>query len=135
MAFTGIPEFIVQPPSTININEGSNLAIRVQTSGNPKPSVHFKWTHLPTSSATIVPSVKLYPFVYSSTYSLNNIDGSYCGRILHTTIKNSIGSSRLRGTNVNVLCRYIHGRLELLRSSIKRLLVIIHCQYTKFHCS
>ena len=97
---------MVQPPNTIEVNEGSNLVLRINMDGNPKPSVHFKWTHLPTSSTTIVPSVQLHPFVYSSTYSLNNIDGSYCGRILHTTIKNSIGSSPLRGTNVDVLCKF-----------------------------
>ena len=75
--------------------------------GNPKPSADFKWTHLPSSTILNVPSVQLYPFVYTSTYSLNNIDGSYCGRILQTTLKNSIGSSpSVKSTNVTVLRKY-----------------------------
>ena len=76
--------------------------------GNPKPSADFRWPHLTGSSPTNVPSVQLYSFVYSSTYSLNNIDGSYCGRILQTTLKNSIGSSSdIASTNVTVLCRFV----------------------------
>jgi len=48
----------------------------------------------------------LYPFVYSSTYTLNNIDASYCGRILQTILKNSIGSSSVTAsTNVSVLLK------------------------------
>ena len=74
--------------------------------GNPKPSADFKWTHLPSSTMLNVPSVQLYPYVYISTYSLNNIDGSYCGKILQTTIKNSIGSSSVRNINVTVLCMF-----------------------------
>ena len=73
--------------------------------GNPKPSADFKWTHLPSSTPSTVPTDDLYPFVYTSTYSLNNIDGSYCGRILETTIKNSIASS-VKTTNVTVLCKF-----------------------------
>ena len=106
LCFKGIPDFMVQPPNTLQLNEGSNLVLRINMDGNPKPSADFKWTHLPKSSTTIVPSVQLHPFVYSSTYALNNIDGSYCGRILQTTIKNSIGSSPPRGTNVDVLCKF-----------------------------
>ena len=74
--------------------------------GNPKPSAEFRWPHLTGSSPTNVPSVQLYPFVYSSTYTLNNIDASYCGRILQTTLKNSIGSSsETASSNVTVLCK------------------------------
>ena len=76
--------------------------------GYPKPSADFKWIHLPTSSRTTVTSVQMYPFVHSATYLLNNIDGSYCGRILQTTIKNSIGSSSVGVTNVNVWCEFIY---------------------------
>ena len=77
--------------------------------GYPQPSADFKWTHLPSSTPSSVPNVQLYPFVYTSTYSLNNIDGSYCGRILQTTLKNSIGSSSVKSTNVTVLCKYHYG--------------------------
>ena len=70
--------------------------------GNPKPSADFKWPHL--SGPMGAPSVQLYPFIYSSTYSLNNIGASYCGRILQTTVKSSIGSSATKDTNVTVLC-------------------------------
>ena len=72
--------------------------------GNPRPSADFKWLHL--SGSTNVPSVQVYPFIYSSTYSLNNIDASFCGRILQTTIKNINGSSAPKDTNVTVLCEY-----------------------------
>ena len=103
-----MPKFVTHPPRTVGVTEQSNLQIRIEMDGYPKPSADFKWTHLPNSSATNVPSVQLYPFVYSSTYSLNNIDGSYCGRILQTTLKNSIGSSSLRETNVTVFCKSIN---------------------------
>ena len=82
--------------------------LSIDMNGNPQPSAEFKWTHLPTSSSIDVPSVQFYPFVYSSAYSLNNIDASYCGRILQTTIKNSIGTSSVKRTNVTVLRKYIH---------------------------
>ena len=105
---TGIPDFIVRPPITLDVNDGSNLQLRVEMDGNPQPSADFRWPHLTGSSPTNVPSVQLYPFVYSSTYTLNNIDASYCGRILQTTIKNSVGSSSVRtSTNVTVLCKRI----------------------------
>jgi len=100
----GIPDFIARPPSTLDVNEGSNLQLRIEMDGNPKPLADFRWPHLTGSSPTNVPSVQLYPFVYSSTYTLNNIDASYCGRILQTSLKNSIGSlSDTASTNVTVL--------------------------------
>ena len=74
--------------------------------GNPKPSADFRWPHLTGSSPTNVPSARLYPFVYSSTYILNNIDASYCGRILQTTLRNNIGSSITASTSVTVLCKF-----------------------------
>ena len=108
-AFTGIPTFIVQPPSTLNINEGSNLVISIRMNGNPQPSAHFRWTHLPTSSTVIATSMRMSPSVYSTTYLIKNIDGKYCGRILQTTIRNSVGSSPVKTTNINVLCKYLYG--------------------------
>jgi len=102
----GIPSFIVRPHITLDVNEGSNLKLSAEIDGNPKPSADFRWPHLTGSSPTNIPSVKLYPFVYSSTYTLNNIDASYCGRILQTTLKNSIGSSSVTAsTNVTVLLK------------------------------
>ena len=103
---TGIPDFIKQPPDTLEITEGSNLQLRIEVDGNPEPSASFRWPHLTSSSPTNVPNVQLYPFVYSSTYTLNNIDASYCGRILQTTLKTSNGSSSVTAsTNVTVLCK------------------------------
>ena len=105
---TGIPDFIARPQFALDVNEGSNLHLQVEMNGNPQPSADFRWPHLTGSSPTIVPSVQLYPFVYSSTYTLNNIDASYCGRNLQTTLKNSIGSSSdTSSTNVTVLCKFI----------------------------
>ena len=103
---TGIPVFIVQPQKTLEINESSNLHLRIEMDGYPQPSASFRWPHLTDSSATNVPSVQLYPFVYSSTYILNTIDASYCGRILQTTLRNDIGSSSVRNTAVTVLRTY-----------------------------
>ena len=97
---------MVYPPSAVELNETSNLQLRIEMDGNPQPSADFKWAHIPNSSATNVPSAQLFPFVYSSTYSLKNIDGSYCGRILQTTLKNSVGSSLVKSTNVTVLCEF-----------------------------
>ena len=105
---TGIPDFIERPPSTLDVQEGSNLQLRIEMDGNPGPSADFRWPHLTGSSQTNVPSVQLYPFVYSSTYKLNHINASYCGRILQTTLKNSIGSSSdAASVNVTVLCKFI----------------------------
>ena len=104
---TGIPDFIKQPPNNLDVNESSNVQFRIEMDGNPQPSADFKWPHLTGSSPTNVPSVQLYPFVYSSTYTMNNIDASYCGRILQTTLKNSIGSSlATASTNVTLLCKF-----------------------------
>ena len=88
------------------MNENANLQLRVEMDGNPKPSADFKWMHFPNSSTVNVPSVQLYPFVYSSTYSLNEIDACYCGRILQMVVKNSNGSSSVKNTNVTVLCEF-----------------------------
>ena len=74
--------------------------------GNPQPSADFTWPHLFGSSPTNVPSVQLYPFVYSSTYTMNNIGASYCGRILQTTLRNNIGSSVTASTNVTLLRKF-----------------------------
>ena len=104
--FTGIPEFILSPPDATDVNENSNLDLRVEMNGNPKPSADFKWPHLSGSPPANVSSVQLYPFIYSSTYSLKNIDANYCGRILQTTVKSSVGSSTTKDTNVTVLCEY-----------------------------
>jgi len=101
----GIPEFISQPPSSLVLNEGSNLRLMVEMDGNPKPSADFKWPHLIGSLPINAQSVQLYPFVYSSTYTLNNIDANYCGRVLETTIKNSIGMSAVKKTIVTVLLK------------------------------
>ena len=103
---TGISDFIKQPPNTLDVTEGSNLQLRIEMDGNPQPSADFRWPHLTGSSPTNVPSVQLYPFVYSSTYTMNNIDTSYCGRILHTTLRNNIGLSVTASTNVTLLCKF-----------------------------
>jgi len=101
----GRPDFRAMPPITMDVREGSNLQLPVEMDGNPKPSADFRWPHLTGSSPTNVPSEQLYPFVYSSTYKLTNIDASYCGRILQTILKNSIGSSDTASTNVTVLVK------------------------------
>ena len=73
--------------------------------GNPAPSADFIWPHVTASSPTNVPSVQLRSFVYLTTYSLEKIDASYCGRMLHTTIRNQIGKNT-KSTRVTVLCKF-----------------------------
>ena len=91
----------------MDVNEGSILQLQVEMDGDPQPAADFSWPHLTGSSPTNVLSVQLYPFVYSSTYTLTKIDASYCGRMLQTTLKNSIGSSSdTASTNVTVLCKF-----------------------------
>ena len=75
--------------------------------GNPQPSAEFRWPHLTGSSPASVSSAQLYPFVYSSIYTMNNTNASYCGRILETTVKNNLGSSSVTAfTNVTVLRKF-----------------------------
>ena len=105
---TGIPNFKKQPLITLDVNEGSEVQLEVEMDGNPQPSANFRWPHLTGSSPTNVSSVQLYPFLYSSTYSLKNVDASYCGRILETRLRNGIGSSTLRNTNVTVFCKFFY---------------------------
>ena len=105
---TGIPNFKKRPPITLDVKEGSELHLRIEMDGYPQPSTDFRWPHLTGSSPANVSSVQMYPFMYSSTYSLKSIDASYCGRILVTTEKNGIGSSTFRNTNVKVLCEFIY---------------------------
>ena len=96
----------MQPPNTLNINERSNLKLTIEMDGNPIPSADFRWPHLNDSSPTNAPSIRLHPFLYSSTYTLNNIDASYCGRVLQTTLRNNVGLSSVRDTVVTVLRMY-----------------------------
>ena len=74
---------------------------------NPQPSADFRWTHHNVTSSTAVRGVQSHPFVYTSMYTLGNIDASYCGRILQTTIKNSVGSL-VKNTAVTVLCKCLN---------------------------
>ena len=96
----------MQPPNTLNINERSNLKLTIEMDGNPIPSADFRWPHIAGSSPANVTTVQLYPFLYSSTYTLNNIDASYCGRVLQTTLRNNVGLSSVRDTVVTVLRMY-----------------------------
>ena len=105
----GAPEFTTQPPRALYLTEGSNLQMRVEMDGNPKPSADFRWPNLTNSPDTNVPGLQLYPFVYSSTYTLNSINASFCGRILQTALRNSIGASPIiASTNVTVLSMCIY---------------------------
>ena len=115
LSIIGEPFFITQPPSKIYVNENASLQLKIEIGGYPKPSADFIWTHLSNTSSTNISSAELYPFVYSSTYSVDRIDGSYCGRILQTTLKNSIGSSSVRETNVTVYCKITYAFLHNIK--------------------
>ena len=102
------------------MKEQSNLELRIEMNGNPPPSADFKWSHLPMS--TTVSSEQLYPFVYSSTYSLHNINGSYCGRNLQVMVKNNIGSSSSKNINVTVICKLC---INIICLSLKYLCIVL----------
>ena len=73
--------------------------------GNPKPSAIFQWPH-DSSKDKANPGTQLYPYIYESTYSVNNIPASFCGRILTTKVRNSVGTSATIRTNLTVLREY-----------------------------
>ena len=104
--FTGAPEFTAQPPCDVFVNENSNLSFVFEFNGNPKPVANFEWLHLSSSTSETVPSIQLYPYVYSSTYLLSNVNATYCGRALKTVLKNSMGYSAVRVTYITVLCKF-----------------------------
>ena len=100
---------MMQRQSALDVVENGTLRLTIHLDGNPRPSVDFRWPHLSGSSPTNVPSVQLYPFVYSSTYTLTNIPAHYCGRMVQVTLRNNLGTTRgSRSTNVTVLCKLIH---------------------------
>ena len=99
-----MPEFFTSPPATVEVNENSNLEIAIEMDGNPAPSADFLWPHLGDGGTTVAGN-QIYPYVYSAKFSHPNIAASYCGRILKSSMKNSIGSSLAKGTNVTVLCK------------------------------
>ena len=73
--------------------------------GNPTPSATFQWLHEGSKVQTIK-GTQLYPFFYQSTYALDNIPASYCGRLLAVKASNSLGTSVQRSTNVTVLRKF-----------------------------
>ena len=127
--YAGIPEFITEPTSEVEVKEGSLLALVICMEGNPKPKAYLKWTHLSTLSMVNVfmdsspyrchaeykrgdinannCSRKLQKtFRYYAEYKFDNIDASYCGRQLQTTLKNRFGSSPTKIIRVFVLCKF-----------------------------
>ncbi|XP_065054140.1 uncharacterized protein LOC135682958 [Rhopilema esculentum] len=100
----GVPEFLTSTPATIEVNENSNLEMAIEMDGNPAPSADFLWPHLSDGGTTVVGS-QIYPYVYSAKFSHPNIAATFCGRILKSSVKNSIGSSLAKDTNVTVLLK------------------------------
>jgi len=126
LSVKGIPEFITEPTSEVEVKEGSLLELEICMEGNPKPKAYFKWTHLSTLSVVNVfmdSSPYRYhaeykrgkinanncsrqlqkPFRYYAEYKFDNVDASYCGRQLQTTLKNRFGSSPTKFIRVFVL--------------------------------
>ncbi|XP_065054139.1 uncharacterized protein LOC135682957 isoform X3 [Rhopilema esculentum] len=102
ITINGVPEFITPPPATAEVNENSNLEIAIEMDGNPAPSADFFWPHIGDGGTTVAGS-QIYPYVYSAKFSHPNIAATFCGRILKSSVKNSIGSSFAKDTNVTVL--------------------------------
>ena len=71
--------------------------------GNPKPKAYFKWTDRSSLSAVNALSILSNQFQYYTVYKMNNVDASFCGRRLQTTLRNSVGSSATKNTQVIVL--------------------------------
>ena len=101
---SGVPEILTSPPLTVEVNENSNLEIAIEMDGNPAPLADFLWPHIGDGGATVAAS-QIYPYVYSAKFSHPNIAASYCGRILKSSVKNSVGSSLAKDTYVTVLCK------------------------------
>ena len=101
----GRPEFIVEPPSEMKLIENSRLFLRIEMEGNPKPQACFKWTHLSSSSVVNVSSPRSNQFHYHAIYKMNNVDASFCGKQLQTTLRNNMGSSTTKHITVIILCK------------------------------
>ena len=76
--------------------------MKVEMDGKPTPSASFQWLHEGNKVQTIK-GKRLYPNIYQSTYALDNIPASYCGRVLVTRASNSLGKSVRKSTTVTVL--------------------------------
>eukprot|EP00795_Rhopilema_esculentum_P014969 gene14969-6122_t len=100
----GVPEFITSSLATVEVNENSNLEIGIEMDGNPAPSADFLWPHLGDGGTTVAGS-QIYPYVYSAKFTHPNIAATFCGRILKSSVKNSIGSSLAKDTYVTVLLK------------------------------
>eukprot|EP00795_Rhopilema_esculentum_P014964 gene14964-6117_t len=112
----GVPEFLTSPPATVEVNENSNLEIAIEMDGNPTPSADFLWPHHGDGGTTVA-GIQIYPYVYSAKFSHPNIAASYCGRILKSSVKNSVGSSLAKDTYVTVLLK-LDGNLNLRAGKI-----------------
>ncbi|XP_065054125.1 uncharacterized protein LOC135682952 isoform X2 [Rhopilema esculentum] len=100
----GVPEVLSLPPATVEVNENSNLEIAIEMDGSPAPSADFLWPHLGDGGTTVAAS-QIYPYVYSAKFTHPNIAATFCGRILKSSVKNSVGSSLAKDTYVTVLMK------------------------------
>ena len=101
----GIPEFVAEPPSEVEVNEHSSLELTIELEGNPKPKAYFRWSHRSSLSVVTASSGRSNPFRYHAKYKLYNVDASFCGERLQTTLRNSLGSSTTKHVRVVVLCK------------------------------
>ena len=103
----GIPEFIAEPPTEIEVNENSPFELRIEMAGNPEPKAYFKWIHRSSLSVVNASSSLSNPFQYYAAYKMNNFDPSFCGKQLQTTLRNNLGSSTTKYIRVIVLCKLL----------------------------
>ena len=108
-SISGTPQFTLAPPSAISVSENSNLELKVQMDGIPKPMATFQWPHDKSKDQAIT-GTELYPYIFQSIYTLNNVPATYCGRILDTKIQNAFGAVTKK-TRVMVFCMYFHFNL------------------------
>ncbi|XP_065054135.1 uncharacterized protein LOC135682956 [Rhopilema esculentum] len=76
----------------------------IEMDGNPAPSADFLWPHRGDGGTTVA-SIQIYPYVYAAKFTHPNTAATFCGRILKSSVKNSIGSSLAKDTNVTVLLK------------------------------
>ena len=87
------------------MNEHSPLVLRIEMDGNPRPRAYFKWSHRSSLSVVNASSARSNQFLYHATYIMNNVDATFCGKKLQTTLRNNLGSSTTKHILVIVLCK------------------------------
>ena len=106
ISFFGLaaPEFVVSPPSTIDISENQVLKVSFQVTGNPQPKGQSYWTHLKVPSD--YDTVEFGLLGFSGSFVSDSLGSSYCGRTLKTRAINNAGKTDYIETKISMICKY-----------------------------